>query len=187
MQQQQQHQVRQQCLPDRVLVSTGRGRQRDHISGVLRDGTLALLTSWQSPFTLSNTDSNSSSKLEASGRSVAEWIMQDKVQQLLSRFAKQPYSSSRGDFAAELAAEAALEKRCREAYSAVKAFEDTHNLSVQNMGYSFTAARAGLVAALLDAGASLGIKDDVVHDAVLLMDRGMSASLKVRSRRSILL
>eukprot|EP00878_Enallax_costatus_P010093 GHUV01010535.1.p1 GENE.GHUV01010535.1~~GHUV01010535.1.p1 ORF type:complete len:668 (+),score=216.47 GHUV01010535.1:1319-3322(+) len=186
-----QQQQKTHSLPDKILVSTGRSRQRDHISAVLRDGTLALLASWQSPFVVSSADtttsstsssngSNGTSRLEAAGSAVAEWLLQDRVQQLLNPFAKQPRNSSRGsNAAADLATEAALEKRCKDAFASAKAFEDTHNLSVQNMGYSFTAARAGLVAAMLEAGAKLGCRNDVVHDAVLLMDRATSASLKV--------
>lgn len=177
-------------LPDKVFVSTGRSRQRDHISVVLRDGTLALLASWQSPFVISSTECSSSSngssgnscnsRLEASGSAVADWLSQDMVHHLLAPFAMQPRGNgSHRNLAGGLAAEAALEKRCKDAYSAVKAFEDTHNLSVQNMGSSFIAARAGLVEAMLEAGAKLASRNDVVHDAVLLLDRAMSASLKV--------
>lgn len=108
------------------------------------------------------------------------------MQQLLLPFSKAARttspssSSSSNDSAIELAAELVLEKRCQDAFAAVKSFENTHNLSVQSMGSAYTAARPGLVSLLLVAGERLSVRDDVAHDSVLLMDRVMSASLKVR-------
>ena len=76
----QQHPEQQQqqktCLPDRIVISTGRSRQRDHISGILRDSIVALLAGWQSPFAASTAEGGNSSKLEAGGQEVAEWIVQ---------------------------------------------------------------------------------------------------------------
>jgi hypothetical protein len=107
--------------------------------------------------------------------------LQDDMQKLLKPFSRSAYTgkSSNSSSAAELAAENALDKRCRDSYAAVKQFENTHNLSVQSMGVGYTAARAGLVAMLLEAGTKMKIRNDVAHDAVLLMDRAMSASMKV--------
>jgi hypothetical protein len=109
------------------------------------------------------------------------YCLQDDVQKLLKPFARSAYTgkSSNSSSAAELAVENTLDKRCRDSYAAVKQFENTHNLSVQSMGVGYTAARSWLVAMLLEAGTKLGIRNDMVHDAVLLMDRAMSASMKV--------
>lgn len=108
---------------------------------------------------------------------------QDNVAQLLKPFARSAYTgkSTSSGSKAELAVETALDKRCRDAFAAVKQFENTHNLSVQSMGVGYTAARAGLVAVLLEAGGKLKIRDDIAHDAVLLMDRAMSGNMKVRT------
>jgi hypothetical protein len=107
--------------------------------------------------------------------------LQDDVQKLLKPFARSAYTgkSSNSSSTAELVVENALDKRCRDSYAAFKQFENTHNLSVQSMGVGYTAARSGLVSVLLEAGAKLKIRNDVAHDAVLLMDRAMSASMKV--------
>lgn len=71
-----QQQQQQQALPDRVVVSTGRSRQRDHVSSILRDSTTALLASWDSPFAAQGSEQGSSSKLEASGAAVSQWLQQ---------------------------------------------------------------------------------------------------------------
>jgi hypothetical protein len=219
LQQQQQDQAA--GLPERVIISAGRSRQRDHISGLLRDSTLALLTSWSSPFAFvtstdaaaspaaggngNNGSSNSSngngngngngnnSKLEAPGAKVAEWLLQDPMQQILSGFMRQQVrsgkagsSSSSSSITADLATEAKLDSRCQDAFAAVKEFESNHCLSVQSMGAAYTAARPDLAKALLGLQGRLGLRDDLVHDAVLLMDRAMSASFKVGLCRKLL-
>lgn len=214
-------------LPERVIISAGRSRQRDHISGLLRDSTLALLTSWGSPFAFVTSSDNSpsagnnngnsnnissaastassgnnggsngngsNSKLEAAGTTVTEWLLGEGMQAVLGGFMRQPGSDRKGtgrnanasitsSITADLETEGKLDKRCQGAFAAVKEFEDNHCLSVQAMGAAYTAARPGLAAALLGLQSKLGVRDDVVHDAVLLMDRAMSASFKVRGCR----
>lgn len=105
------------------------------------------------------------------------------MQELLQPFARSAYAgnSSNSSSKAELAMETALDKRCRDGFAAVKRFENTHSLSVQSMAVAYTAARARLVVGLLEAATHLNIPNDAAHDAVLLMDRGMSASLEVRT------
>lgn len=194
------------------MISAGRSRQRDHISGLLRDSTQALLTSWTSPFAFVTTADNSpsagsvsngsnngngsngnggnNSKLEAAGAKVTDWLLADGMQKVLSSFmrpasgrkagANSSSASITSSIAADLVTEGKLDKRCQDAFAAVKEFENNHCLSVQSMGVAYTAAKPGLVTALLGLQSQLGLRDDVVHDAVLLVDRAMSASFKVR-------
>jgi pentatricopeptide repeat domain-containing protein 1 len=44
----------------------------------------------------------------------------------------------------------AVERRCCEAFAAVRHFEKTHCLALQNMGYGYLQRRAALVARCLD-------------------------------------
>lgn len=203
-------------LPERVLISAGRSRQRDHISGLLRDSAQALLASWNSPFAFvttadsspsassngnngtsssnnGNGNGSNNSKLEAAGTKVTDWLRADGMQGVLAGFMRQQGrksgsgagSSSNANasittsIAADLETEGRLDKRCQEAFAGVKEFENNHCLSVQSMGASYTSARPGLVSALLGLQQKLQLRDDLVHDAVLLVDRAMSASLKV--------
>jgi pentatricopeptide repeat domain-containing protein 1 len=227
-------------LPERVLISAGRNRQRDHISGLLRDSTLALLASWGSPFALASSGGSSSSssaaqasavsandgntssgsstsnlaaaaavpaagtggagspnsnKLEAQGVRVATWLQEPRMAQVLQGFVRPaclPTGHQRrqgggraaaASVLADLSDQLALEQRCQDAFAAVKRFESTHCLSVQAMGAAYTSARPECVRQLLQAGQQLRLPRDVVHDAVLLMDRAMSASFKVRGVR----
>ncbi len=75
--------------------------------------------------------------------------------------------------------EESLEVRCIEAFTAVHHFEHTHSLAVQNMGLPYLQQRADLINRTAHLVESLGAQDESAHDAVLLMDRVMSSSMKV--------
>lgn len=51
---------------------------------------------------------------------------------------------------------------------------------VQNMSFSYLQRRGELVTTALAYARNLNLKDEVAHDAMLLMDRTMSTSLQVR-------
>jgi hypothetical protein len=76
--------------------------------------------------------------------------------------------------------EAAVERRCSDAFAAVQHFEKTHCLALQHMALPYLQRRPQLVATCLTQAAQLGLKDEVSHDAVLLMDRTMSTGLEVQ-------
>eukprot|EP00798_Chlamydomonas_sp_ICE-L_P016767 gene16767-23042_t len=63
---------------------------------------------------------------------------------------------------------------CSEAFAAVEQFESTHGLVLPNMSPAFIQQRPTLISRLLDISSRLGLRDEVVHDAVLLMDRTAS-------------
>ena len=71
----------------------------------------------------------------------------------------------------------AVEQRCIEAFTAVRLFEKSHCLALQNMGFTYLQRRGELVTRCADIAAALGVKPEAGHDAVLLMDRVMSTSL----------
>lgn len=50
---------------------------------------------------------------------------------------------------------------------------------MQNMSFAYLQRRGELVNTALAYARSLGLKDEVAHDAMLLMDRTMSTSLQV--------
>ena len=52
---------------------------------------------------------------------------------------------------------------------------------LQNMSFAYLQRRTELVNTALAYARSLGLKDEVAHDAMLLMDRTMSTSLQVFS------
>ena len=87
--------------------------------------------------------------------------------------------------------ESTVERRCSDAFAAVQHFEKTHCLALQHMALPYLQRRPQLVATCLNQAAQLGLKDEVSHDAVLLMDRTMSTGLQVslfiRNKATIML
>ena len=72
--------------------------------------------------------------------------------------------------------QSSVEQRCSEAFAAVRHFEKTHCLALQHMGFSYLQRRGELVGRALALGEALGVRQEVGHDGVLLMDRVMSTS-----------
>jgi len=67
--------------------------------------------------------------------------------------------------------EAAVGPLCEAAYAGVEAFEGAHSLVLANMRQPYLAARSALISHMLDLTSQLGMTDEVVHDAVQLLDR----------------
>ncbi len=65
-------------------------------------------------------------------------------------------------------------QECQEAFAAAQHFENTHGLVLSNMSPGYVQQRPVLISRLLDLSSKLGLRDEVVHDAVLLMDRTAS-------------
>ena len=86
-------------------------------------------------------------------------------------------NSSMDDF--DFSKETGVERRCSDAFAAVQHFEKTHCLALQHMALPYLQRRPQLVVTCLSQAAQLGLKDEVSHDAVLLMDRTMSTGLEV--------
>lgn len=72
-----------------------------------------------------------------------------------------------------------LEERCGKAFAAVRMFEKTHCLALQNMGYNYLQCRSELVKKCSKMAEILKAPVEAGHDAVLLMDRVMSTSLSL--------
>jgi hypothetical protein len=75
--------------------------------------------------------------------------------------------------------ELGTQKDCQLAFEAVRRFEASHNLALQNMGMSFLQQRGAIVGSILQKGGELCLPDEVVHDAVLLLDRAGSTGVQV--------
>ena len=181
------------AVPRSVTIVTDRGRgSREQGNSVIKESVNAIMASWKSPFVLREQRNYSGSlSLEASGEGLAVWHMQpqfaDKIfsyfpcSELLpggeSEQKLRDLTASGGD----MDLEAKTEKSCVAAFAAVKHFEKTHCLVVQNMGFEYLQKRAALAQSCVRINRNLGSHDEVAHDAILLMDRVMSTSLSFAS------
>ncbi|KAL4419865.1 hypothetical protein ABPG75_006963 [Micractinium tetrahymenae] len=89
-----------------------------------------------------------------------------------------PSEGSSQDDAAGLEEELSTEARVAEAFKTVKFFEETHCLNLQVMSYGYLQQRPELISLACSIGEQLALPDEMVYDAVLLLDRVMSIPLK---------
>lgn len=118
--------------------------------------------------------------LEASGPQLAAWMRSSSFTAMMaSLFPPMPDAAAlqRSHMVKQL--ELAAQKDCHLAFEAVRRFEASHNLQLQNMGMSFLQQRGALVGSILQKGGQLRLPDEVVHDAVLLLDRAGSTGVQV--------
>lgn len=83
-------------------------------------------------------------------------------------------NQKRVSFTAELADDSKLQDSCQRAFRTVLEFELAQVVQPQAMVDAYVAEREGLVQAAFQLAAQLDLAEEVVFDAVLLMDRVMS-------------
>ena len=125
--------------------------------------------------------------LEASGPQVASWLRSPSFAAMMaSLFPPLPDAAALQQPRAVAQLELRAQKDCQSAFEAVKGFEASHNLALQNMGVSFQQQRGAMVGSILQKGGELGLADEVIHDAVLLLDRAGSTGVQVSEGVSLL-
>ncbi|KAI7837283.1 hypothetical protein COHA_008897 [Chlorella ohadii] len=183
------------AMPVRLAIVTDRGKgSKEQGNLVVKEAVQACTALWEAPFK-AVMDGGYTGMLEASGADVCDWLLSDGFEarlftffpctdilpsvanQVKSRDSVQTVSTMLDD--PDCSKEAGVEQRCSEAFAAVRHFEKTHCLALQNMGYTYLQRRSELVAKCFDVAARLGVREEAGHDAVLLMDRVMSTSLQL--------
>uniref|UniRef100_A0A7S1SJL1 Cyclin C-terminal domain-containing protein n=1 Tax=Tetraselmis chuii TaxID=63592 RepID=A0A7S1SJL1_9CHLO len=165
-------------LPAVVNIITDSGRDaREMANNVVKGAVACMMPAWGAPFRPA-ADSSHSRVLEATGGAVTEWLLSAAFEGQLCIF----FPCAAADEECRSASHSlrqmttppkadATEARCTEAFAAIKRFEQTHALSLQAMGVSYLEARPEVVSFALALGTQLQLSLEVVHDAVLLMDR----------------
>jgi hypothetical protein len=119
--------------------------------------------------------------LEATAQHVADWVCSSAfAAQVASLLPGSAGECGPGQDQVHIQREASTQAQCSDAFGAVQQFEGSHNLVLQNMSLAYVQHRNNLVSGLLEKGAALGLKDELVHDAVLLLDRAASTAAQVR-------
>lgn len=168
-----------QALPPLLGIVTDAGSKASREQGncIVKEALAAMMNFWEAPFRPVQ-DNMYASVLEAHGLQVAEWVRGPAfTAQLASLF---PVSdSSKLTEEMYIGREQQLGQDCAEAFTAVRQFEGTHGLVLSNMSPAYVQQRPVLISRLLDLSSKLGLRDEVVHDAVLLMDRTTSQAKQV--------
>ena len=181
------------AVPAKVTIVTDRGRSaREQGNSIIKESVNHIMSFWKSPFVLREQRYYSGSlSLEATGDELAAWVMSPQfvdnifaffpcseiMQSAEKELELQELTANGGDM--EL--EAQTEKSCSVAFAAVRHFEQTHCLAVQNMGCEYLQRRAALTHNCVRINRNLGSPEEVAHDATLLMDRVMSTNLTFAS------
>ncbi|GLI69473.1 hypothetical protein VaNZ11_014091 [Volvox africanus] len=183
------------ALPPRVILrfSRSRGSREGATTLPLRDVLHNWLQTRRSPFKLVQDGVAAvSQRLEAPGSDMAAWLLEDPVAVALLPYTRSsiagalagavrdPLVVALEGFDDEVVQDAELEVSCRDAFEKVRRFEATHCLSVAAMGIAYLGRRRELATDLLRVAATLQLPRDVTHDAVLLLDRLMSAAPQLR-------
>ncbi|KAL4442119.1 hypothetical protein ABPG77_011380 [Micractinium sp. CCAP 211/92] len=183
------------AMPVRLAIVTDRGKgSKEQGNLVVKEAVQASMALWSAPFK-AVIDGGYTGMLEAPGTEVCEWLLSDNFEariftfypctditptvanQVKSRDSVQSVSASLDD--PDHLKESSVEQRCSEAFAAVRHFEKTHCLALQNMGHSYLQRRSELVGKCLEVATRLGVREEAGHDGVLLMDRVMSTSLQL--------
>ncbi|GMH40845.1 hypothetical protein BSKO_08749 [Bryopsis sp. KO-2023] len=185
------------ALPAELCIVTDKGRNsKEQGNLVVKEAVAAMMNSWDAPFRPVQ-DTMYSGVLEASGSAVASWLETNTFEEHLFSFfpctSIMPSIANQHQFDASVddnvnsplddpgfSKEISVETRCAGAFSAVNSFESSHSLALQAMGLTYLQHRTQLVSQLIQYGKELALKEEIAHDAVLLMDRTMSTAIQIK-------
>ncbi|GBF98291.1 hypothetical protein Rsub_10954 [Raphidocelis subcapitata] len=163
-------------LPASLAIVTDAGNSsREQGNFIIKEALSTTMAFWGAPFRPVQ-DRSYLGLLEASGPAVAQWVTSDAFSAQMASLFPVSASPAVADTPAMLAREASARRQCHDAFAAVARFEGSHSLQLGSMGAAYLGQRTALVSALLEAGSSLGVADEVIHDSVLLLDRALSVA-----------
>lgn len=172
-------------LPRCMAIVTDVGKaSKEQGNCIVKEAVAAMMNFWEAPFRPVQ-NCTYAAVLEATAEQVSDWVTSEAfAAQIASLFPMgdpqkgfDPYSAPDESF---LAKEQQVLEECGEAFTAVQHFEGTHGLVLQNMGAAYVQQRPALISRMLDFSSRLGLKDEVVHDAVLLLDRTASTATQMQ-------
>ncbi|KAL4422946.1 hypothetical protein ABPG75_009143 [Micractinium tetrahymenae] len=163
-------------LRQQVCLVLNKGKpSREHTYPAIRAALCSLLRAWASPFAL--TDIPQGCRIQATACDITGWLHSPEADRALAAF------NARADGGRALLAkevffqqDAAAEARCAEAFAAVRHFESCSCVPDSALPASYLGAREGWFATCASFAAVFGLKDEVLHDAVLLLDRAVAAA-----------
>lgn len=168
-------------LPRVMAIVTDAGKaSKEQGNCIVKEAVAAMMNFWEAPFRPVQ-HCTYSAVLEATAEQVAGWVVSEAfAAQIASLFPMadphkgfDPYSAPDES---SIAKEEQVLQECHEAFGAVQHFEGTHGLVLQNMSAAYVQQRPALISRMLDFSSRLALKDEVVHDAVLLLDRTASTA-----------
>eukprot|EP00887_Chlorella_sp_A99_P000227 scaffold13.g227.t1 len=164
-------------LRQRVCLVLNKGKPgRDQAYPAIHAALAAMLAAWAAPMAL--LDAPQGCRVEGRAGEVAAWLRTPPAEAALAAFggrgglAESPRAMTRDAFFSE---DVRIEARCAQAFCAVRRFEDGYFVAGSALPPSYLAARAEWFTTAATFAGACGFKDEVVHDAQLLLDRTVAA------------
>ncbi|KAL3162889.1 hypothetical protein ABBQ32_009337 [Trebouxia sp. C0010 RCD-2024] len=160
-------------LRQQVCMTVNKGKpSREHAYPDIKAAITSLLQGCHSPFRLY--DVACGCRIEGPAGGVADWLRGPELERAVAPYCKADLLRGLNRDVL-LKEDASVEGRCSEAFAAVKRFEESHKVAAQSMCAEYVAGRKECVRLAMSHAAAFGFKDEVLHDAVLLVDRTMSS------------
>lgn len=160
-------------LRQQVCMTVNKGKpSREHAYPDIKAAITSLLQGCHSPFRLY--DVACGCRIEGPAGGVADWLRGPELERAVAPYCKADLLRGLNRDVL-LKEDASVEGRCSEAFAAVKRFEESHKVAAQSMCAEYVAGRKECVQLAMSHAAAFGFKDEVLHDAVLLVDRTMSS------------
>lgn len=163
-------------LRQQVCLVLNKGKpSREHTYPAIRAALCSLLRAWASPFTL--TDIPQGCRIQATACDITGWLHSPEADRALAAFNARA-DGGRAPLAKEVffQQDAAAEARCAEAFAAVRHFESCYCVPDAALPPTYLTAREDWFATCASFAAVFGLKDEVLHDAMLLLDRAVAAA-----------
>ena len=167
-----------QMLGSQVVVVVGRTKNsREQNLAEVKESILSMLNGLKAPNPVIE-ETMTGMRCVMKADDFAEWLCSDDTTDALKKYVDDGVHAemSREILAEDLETEA----RCREAFMTVRQFEETHTLNYELMGHDYLEQRHDLVRMAFSIGNHYDLKEETVHDAVLIMDRIMSTGVKIK-------
>lgn len=168
-----------QLLGNQVVIVVGRTKNsREQNLAEVKESILSMLKGLRAPIPHEIDDSSSGMRCVMNAADFAEWMCSEETKDALKKYVEDgPHIEMSREILAE---DLETEARCREAFMTVRDFEDTHPLNYELMDNDYLVQRRDLIHFAYSIRNHYKLKEETVHDAVLIMDRVMSTGVKIQ-------
>eukprot|EP00210_Caulerpa_lentillifera_P002371 g2274.t1 len=164
-------------LGNQVVIVVGKTKNSRELNlGEVKESVLKMLNGLKAPL-MSTEDTISGMKCFMEASDFAEWLCTEETKEALRKYVE---DGLHVEMSREILAEdLETERRCREAFMAVRQFENLYKLNYELMGKDYLEQRRDLVSLAWGICREYNLKHETIHDAVLLMDRIMSTGVRI--------
>eukprot|EP00210_Caulerpa_lentillifera_P004588 g4378.t1 len=159
-----------------IVVGKTKNSNREQTSVEVKESIVKMLNGLKAPVK-STDDTTSGLRCYMEASDFAEWLCTEETKEALRKYVE---DGLHVEMSREILAEdLETERRCREAFMAVRHFENLCKLNYELMGREYLDQRRDLVSLAWGIWREYNLKHETIHDAILLMDRIMSTGVRI--------